>query len=260
MFVSKFISGKCVLAAMIMTAGWITTGEQIELTFQNGLNDYQGTLDTMLHGGFKESEMLNYGAAPKIYASGVPWGGEKCLMLIKFDKIIGKNANQIPPDAKIISASLELYKFENIPKNTGQYKSNYISLFSMLSDFEFGSENAKPQENSVCYLLRKYSIDAPSYWGNKNQEEKGPVKDVDYDSAKAVSANLKPSESAVWLNWNISKIAAAWPANPDSNKGMLLFAVAYYEGIAVASAESPDAKLRPKLIVKFETNPQAASK
>ena len=257
MFMSKFITGKWVLAAAIMAAGWVAAGEPVELTFQNGLNDYQGTLDNMLYKGIPAA---NFGKSPKITISGVPWGDGGCFMLIKFDKIIGKNAGQIPPDARIISASLSLYKFEDSPKNDGQYESNYISLFPMLSDFEFGSGNGKPQENAVCFLFRKYSVDAPSYWGNKNQEEKGPVMDVDYDNAKRMTAILKVTEKDVWINWDISKIAAAWPAKPDSNKGMLLFAAAYYEGIIVAGANYPDAQLRPKLTVKFETGPAAASK
>jgi len=262
MIIGKFMTGKWVLATTILVSSWIATGEQLELTFQNGLNDYHGTLDTMLHGGYKETAIANFGKTQKIIVSGVPWAltGHKCSMLIKFDKIIGKNANQIPPGAKIISASLGLYKFEITPINEGQYKSNFISLFPMLSDFEFGSGEGKPQENSVCFSFRKYSVELPGYWGNKNHEEAGPVSDVDYDRAKGVSADLKLAESNVWINWDISKIAAAWPANPDSNRGILLYATSTDEGIIVASADYPDIQFRPKLTVKFEIIPEAKSK
>ncbi|MGK7952731.1 MAG: NF038122 family metalloprotease [Xenococcaceae cyanobacterium] len=74
------------------------------LTFEQGVNGYNGTIDTKLHGYYSTT---NYGNATSLNVDGNDLG-YPVQSLIKFDNIFGSQAGQIAQGATINSAILEI--------------------------------------------------------------------------------------------------------------------------------------------------------
>lgn len=230
--------------------------EADELIFQNGVGGYASAQDVTLQGEPEENAKFNYGDDDKLSVSGVPWGGSKELGLIRFDQITGASSHQIPPGAIIVSARLELHKIEDKPKNEDQYeqegKDAMISAFSMLRHFDAGRSLGAAEEKAACFSYRAFSGEFPTYWGDKNQIENGPVADVDYDSWKPANSPLRPGESDIWMTWDVTNIVDIWVQHPELNHGLYLKTYGYWIGAQFDSSDAGDQQHRPRLIVEFE--------
>lgn len=105
----------------LVTASWInrlaaaepTGASSVEggrrITFQQGVNGYQGTVDTEIW-ALAAKTILN--ANPNASSDGDNDGGES-QVLMRFDDIIGKGRHQIPPESTVLSAQLIVSAFDN---------------------------------------------------------------------------------------------------------------------------------------------------
>ena len=99
----KLVAGSAA-AETESTSGPNSAGNPKTLTFQQGLNGYTGTVDTLIAGS---NPHYNYGNAPVINVVG-NYGGYPVQSLIRFDDIFGGQDGQIGLDSAINSAVLEL--------------------------------------------------------------------------------------------------------------------------------------------------------
>jgi hypothetical protein len=77
------------------------------LALQQGLNGYQGTVDTYL----REAESAaSFGEAPGLVVDRSDDGGQT-LSLVKFTDFMGEGAGKMPADAQLVSAKLSLHLF-----------------------------------------------------------------------------------------------------------------------------------------------------
>lgn len=75
------------------------------LTFQQGVEGYSDTVDTLLHGAFPDTD---YSTATELAVDGAD-SGQEIHALIRFGSVIGEQPGQIPPGARILSAALKFY-------------------------------------------------------------------------------------------------------------------------------------------------------
>lgn len=90
------------IALAMALAATASSLAQTTVVFRQGLNGYAGTSDTMLHQGAPTT------AAGSGTTMDVVGGTAAKQSLVKFANIIGTGTNQIPPNAQILSATLEL--------------------------------------------------------------------------------------------------------------------------------------------------------
>ena len=112
------------------------------LIFQQGLNGYTGTVDTMLSGYYLYS---SYGNAASINIDGDDWG-YPIQGLVRFDDIFGSQTGQIALDATINSAVLELEVFDPgsslVVYDMLQNWSNTTTWYSFKNGIQVGAETA----------------------------------------------------------------------------------------------------------------------
>ncbi|MCL5674420.1 MAG: DUF4838 domain-containing protein [Candidatus Omnitrophica bacterium] len=228
-----------------------TQAKERTIVFQNGFNGYNGTSETIIKGNPSSEEIMNFGGEDEMIISGVPWGGWEDMGLIRFKNIIGNSTNQIPVNADIVSAQLLLYKTADQPTDAGQYKNDYIDAFMMISPWKAGTQQDKPQKGASCFLYRIYSPELSEYWGNKNENEKGPVRNVDYSIKEYATAPLVPKKTNTWISWNVTQIVKKW-VKGGKNYGFYLVSSGFWVGAQVISSKFENQTLRPKLVVTFK--------
>lgn len=82
--------------------------EKRRLTFQQGASSYRGAVDSEIW-ALAPSTILE--SNPQASSDADNDGGES-QVLIRFDKIIGRDSNQVPPDSNVISAKLYVSAFD----------------------------------------------------------------------------------------------------------------------------------------------------
>lgn len=211
-----------------------------EIVFQNGLDGYEGTRGVNIKGAPEELRRKNFQEASEWLIAGVPHGGHRSLLLLAFSGLTGEKG--IPAGAKVIRATLELYKVRDI-EDDGQYRPNsVINVYRLLTPF-YPEESTFDERTS----LRA----SEQFWGDRNSIEDGPVADIDFDKASGVSARLTGGDEDSWMSWDVTETAARWIRNPKDNHGFLIMANAYWIGGYFASASFDDISLRPRLVVEF---------
>ena len=103
-----------------------TTGG--ELVFQDGLNRYQGTVDTQVNSG--NNAHLVLGNDSTFWSDGEDAGGDNSALL-RFDNIIGDRAGQIPSGATVLSAQIVL---------TITNEGGVANVFDMMPGFPYDDE------------------------------------------------------------------------------------------------------------------------
>jgi len=108
------------------------------------------------------------------------------------------------------------------------------------------------EEKMSCFSYRAYSKELPVYWGNKNMLEQGPVPNIDFKENLKTSSEIPWEKDDVWMEWDVTKIAASWIENPPSNQGMYLInACGDWLGASFDSCYAANPENRPKLIIQF---------
>jgi hypothetical protein len=108
----RFVTA-ALLAALAAPAAWPLPGQEpaksrVVLSFQRGVADYSGTVDTEI---WALAPTTILASNPNASSDANNDGGES-QVLIRFDGIIGSGARQIPPRAAIYSAKLMVSAFD----------------------------------------------------------------------------------------------------------------------------------------------------
>ena len=152
--------------------------ETIKTNFQQGANNYIGTIDTFIKEGSPDT---NYSNANFLDADAQDDGLE-VQSILHFDNIFGSGNSQIPENAQIVSAQLEL----NID-NGG----NGFQFHRLMQNF-----------------------DDTSTW---NSLDNGIQ--VDGSEAMSTADAVTGSISTGMMSVNVTKSLQKWQENPDSNHG-----------------------------------------
>lgn len=94
--------------AALLAAGEAKKASATRVTFQEGVNDYKGTIDTELWEVAPTKVLEKQGTM----TSDADNGGGESQVLLRFEKIIGNGKNQIPAKARILSARLTVVAFD----------------------------------------------------------------------------------------------------------------------------------------------------
>jgi hypothetical protein len=203
----------------------LALGETISFQMGDG-GSYSTCYDTVIASGSPQrnhstSEVLLVDAEDR----NAGFGGD-ARVLICFPNIIGPNQGQVPPNASITSATLELTCYD--PGTPAQ-------VFRVTESWEI---------ESVTWEDRGATLDNwTTPGGTRNSSP-------DYD--------YRPPVGVVRLD--ITASVKVWVANPDLNYGIIIIADSTRGtgGSDYRSSEYPTLEERPKLIVEF--TPLSASK
>lgn len=224
-----------------------------DLTFQNGLNSYEGASDTHLIGNPESARILNFGASPTLAASGTPAGGAKRLVLIQFTDLTGPE--KILPGSVVQNATLELFKVKNYgsPEVYDRLSKldRMLQVFRMLKPWKAGTGQGTQEDAGATFEHRDSNLTSPVSWGEANKITNGPSREVDYTRARPASALSDFGQPDVWLSWNVTEFVQQWLDDPQSNHGMLIMARTSDLGAAFESCDSLNQELRPRLLISY---------
>lgn len=214
------LRSRWMLAAMVLAGGVIATRAEKKaepakttITFQDGADDYAGTVDTeiwavapntILDGNINASSDANND------------GGES-QVLMRFDKIIGSKAKQVPANATVHSAKLIVSAFD---------EGTTVHLHRMLVPWK-----ASATWNSLV----------------------GGVTADGLEAAKKVESLTfgKISASSSAISFEVTDTVQAW-VNGEANHGWV-FLNTGGNGWDFYTSEFDDSKQRPKLVIEFSS-------
>ena len=192
------------LATVLLAASSLTTADPISYSFQNGADTYTGNRDVKL---LKSSADSNRGGSDEIEVD------EDSLKqaLVAFDDIIGASANQIAPNATIVSATYTV----DITSS-----GDALELYLMTTDWD---------EDSVTFN---------SFGGGVST------------GSQTVSTPFETTDSIVaegTYNFDVTAAVQAW-ANGTTNNGFAVLPTGE-DGVDWRSSEYGTVSSRPKLTV-----------
>ncbi|RME86267.1 MAG: DNRLRE domain-containing protein, partial [Caldilineae bacterium] len=193
------------------------TPEPQVITLQQGVDGYDGTLDTYLNAWDVEA---NYAEADRL-ALRQP---DVMVPLIRFD------LSTLPANAHVVDARLGVWVLTQTNSNAavaGLYRLQ--KAWSTIEANWLRASAARPW-------------DLPGANGVPGDREANP-RDI-----------TTMTESLRWYEWNVTWLVREWLADPDSNYGVAIKALdvpkVFY---AIASAEYHNAAARPRLSITFWT-------
>ncbi len=212
------------------------------LSFQEGVNGYTGTADTMVRSNETaagsaqssngDSRGRNFGSVDFISVDGDDGspGAKPNHGLVRFDNLFGSNAGQILPTHQIDSATLRL------------------NVFDVGSGFTVHNLLIQWQEATVTWNSVANGIQADGS-----------------DAASAALASFGANNSSAnvatgWLAIDVTSSLQAMQAGTLANNGWALIPfVAGTNGIDIHTREFATASLRPELVVNVTAVPEAGT-
>lgn len=211
-------------------------GKPNELSFQEGVNGYVGIHDSYIRPDHPNSNFGSEGAAAQVAAS-----TNRLKVLIRFTNIIGTGINQIPPDAEIISARLEMYSHEVIPPGgIAGPAEQVVGAYGLLQQFN---------EDEVTWIHRITGIEWNSFGAEASSNV--PIFDSSFDREATTQEEVVVDKPGFY-SWNVKK---SLQEQLDAGKeyGWALISIENDEDFSRwITSENPDFRLRPKLIVKYK--------
>lgn len=183
------------------------------LTFRSGEAGYSGTSDAEIW-ALAPATILNSNPQVTVDQSN---GGDESQVLMRFDEIIGKQAGQIPPNARVVSARLEVGAFD---------QGDSVHLHRMLVPF-----GRAPTWNRL--------IDGVS------------ADDLEALRVTETFTFGRISASASYVAFEVTDTVQAW-VNGAENHGWV-FINTGGNGWDFYSSDFDKVTQRPRLIVEFET-------
>lgn len=164
----------------------------------------------------------NYGLSTSLWVRN-NWANSFAYSLFNFD------VSSIPTEAKIISATLELW--QNTPSSLG----GNVAVRRITSDWSEGI-----QTGGIGTASWNES-DAAVAWSSAGG---------DYSSI--VSANTTiPAATVDWYQWEIASLVSGWVSDAASNQGFILTPESVNTYVEFSSSDSGDPTLRPKLTITY---------
>ncbi len=205
--------------AAVISAAWFTfstkADQTIQVTFQDGLNNYLGTTDTYISSNNKTT---NYGATSTVYASG------SARPLVKFD------LSSIPANATVQSATLSLYIYSNLGNGGGT--SVYLHR---LIDKSWNETQAT------------WNI----YATGQNWTTAGMGATTDYATPATASANIGYTPVNIWADFTVTSLVQNWINGGFANNGITILTQNGPRFNAYSSEYNGNITLRPKLSVTY---------
>ena len=184
------------------------------VTLQQGVNGYAGVQDTYIHAWYPDT---SYGSRTTLAVR----PGEGASALIKFNL-----RNQVPPNAMILKATLNLYSLSG-----GENLIN-VDIYKMLRPWIASQATWKRASATVNWAV-------PGC-GGINSDRSGVSTDI--ERVYAVNG---------WYTFNVKDLAQQWVVNPNSNEGVLLKGSGTSAQYEMASSEHSTTFYRPKLLVHY---------
>jgi hypothetical protein len=189
-----------------------------KLVFQQGVNNYAGTLDTQIR---KAAPKIAYGAKGALSVDldeSVAFGNQPVQSLVRFDGIIGAGVDQVPPGATIVSAKLVLATGSSRGDGTG----SSLKLHRLLVGWS-----------------------AASTWKSLD----GGVSANDIEASAAADFTLIPAGANSRVIFDATAAVQAW-TNGSANYGWALLPTSA-DNWRWLSSEFGTASVRPMLEVMF---------
>ena len=232
-----------------------SSGMAATVTFQNGVNGYQGAADTYVHGYHQDQgsweAVWNYGHSPVLQVRGrldTDLPSYKETALIRFDDLFGSGPLQIPGKAaSIAAATLLLYctSVEGSPAaiETSLMKTPWI---------EGTKDGADGTGGEVTGWYAGFDANRPTaYWGRQKKPGVGPVGGIDYDNTRSVVTPKTAIRKGAWISIDVTAFVRSWQAETP-NLGVCLRPVqgSTWNGETFASSQG-EAPHRPRLVVEY---------
>jgi len=231
-----------VLVAMITSPAFAWT----EITLQQGLNGYQGTTDAWLNDSLVRH---NYGGAPDLR---IQWNnGRSDCAVIKFDL-----AGAIPPNQRILSATLSLYYF--YAGSMGNDNAVTIKPFRLAAG-AWWDENIYDGVSGygVSYRYRdanetyEWTNGAEGGWYDKIDDNNGTNK-----IKKTGGTPPDAIEPGNWVPFDVTPSVTQWYGGATNN-GFLVVATNFQGGGTLGygkfySRNEGGSSVRPTLTIRYE--------
>jgi len=192
------------------TPSGVCSAQAITVTFQEGLNGYAGTHDTFLNMGMPDTVFGAYGYWRWDLADPEPY---EEFGLLKFEGLFGGGANQIPPGAAILSATLSLVAEDgsDAPGEVHEASASWDEASATWNNFG-AAPGVQPEE------VGEFVGHAP------------------------VAAGV--------FELDVTRSVSAWAMGERENQGWV-FVPASPDGVSVWSSEAPAVANRPRLVVVY---------
>ena len=233
------------------------------VTFQQGVDGYTGTEDLTLY-TWNTVTNLQYGASATIN-TGHP-STTKQQGLIQFNDVFGDQSGQVPANAVILQATLELTAY----RQDDSLDPGTVTLWMnpMLTDWVEGNSNGYAAEGESCPQARCYRSDGDyagypeDAWGTAGVAvTNGPVAGVDYiyytsDPYLIADVDTNGDYNGYGTEFrsitlDITAIVAAWYSGELDNNG-LYFGVLGWDKRFYYSSEYETVNVRPKLTITYQ--------
>ncbi len=185
-----------------------------KLEFQNGVDQYDGTVDTEI---WALAPTTFLASNPNASSDADNDGGES-QVLIRFDGIIGDGKNQIPNGAGIVSARMVVSAFD---------QGSTVNLHRMLVPFA----------SSATWNSMIDGVSADGFEASRHKDS--------FTFGK-IAANSST------IVFDVTDTVQSW-ASGQSNHGWVFINTAG-NGWDFYTSEFDDIKQRPKLVIEYETN------
>lgn len=184
-----------------------------ERTFRQGENNYIWATDTFVRGPTDGDMSFESSVELHVDQGSHPFFKQAA---IRFARIVGDANCQIPPAAKNVKATLELYVTQGFEQT--------VSVYEIL----------EPWNGNDTWNKWEHGIDHDGY-----------------EAAEVASHSHTKEEADQTLRFDISSIVAGWIKNKQTNHGVALICNGTGGGRFASSEEQQESR-RPKLIVSFE--------
>lgn len=202
--------------------------------------------DGRLSGGLTHENTINPGLR---WGCKVGWLNGRRRLLVKIPALCAS----WPAELKIKQATLEMAAYEA----TGMAGAP-IAAHQMWRDWRAGSVTW-----NRCDVTRRAKWQSSGASGRRDRA-------ADVLAAVQLDSPIKRGATRTWLSWDVTELAQAWVSGEETNRGILLVSLAAEESGKASprsehlvrlhpntdSAHNRDPALRPRLILRLESNGQ----
>ncbi|MCP4642265.1 MAG: DNRLRE domain-containing protein, partial [bacterium] len=239
---------RILLTLLVTACSTVALSEQLTVTLQRGLDDYNGAADTLLYAPSSVAN-VNYGATSSMSAGINRWG-EHYVALLRF------RLDSIPAGARVKQATLHLYDgAKEWPPH--DLRVDVLAVTPANAGWSEGHNDGTrvPVAGTSCWNYLSY--DGKPWTGSSGLSDEG----VDYLMPPAGSTTV-PRDHQEWIEFPLNPaVVQGWLDNSESNAGFRIYPLEAKEKgeyVHLRSSDWPDQSMRPKLVVEFDMSDEVA--
>ena len=228
-----------VVAGCLMVPVSAAAQDVQEVSFRQGVDGYEGAGDTNLmqanpdQNRFKTDVMM---VQKRDYQQSPDSAGQ---VLLHFDGVVGNGERQVPPNATLVSATLELF----VSDQYGGY-SDEVQVYEMTKAFDTESASWSSTGGGIDVKEETAAEPISTFTMNWKKDDDTGVKNVSIDVLEVVDKWLADAEKNMGFAVMIS---------PESHMGPQQF-----DTLPLASSEAENPEIRPRLTVEYVVEDAAA--